>query len=146
MQPEKVLIDYVFQSQEPMNAFKDVQSFLCDILIQLPLSSVEVEKQHANLQLDTRSFRGGTKRPTTLQFNSYLMSTVLAHRILKRAIESCALGNSTGKVKRLLKNRVLEMAAPNLTGKVRCNSQVRTDGSVKRRSGTLKGILQLGLA
>ena len=132
------------ETDSPLSRFQRAKQFLKDILLELPASSVEVEKAHANLQVDTQMHCSNAKRPETIQRDSYIMSAVREHDSKKEAIEQSCLGATCGKVNRLLKERVAERAwMPLSMGKSR--SGLSKDGTVKRRnSSMLKGMLSFG--
>ena len=81
--------------------------------MQLPASSVEVEKQHSNIRLDAECKRGPPKRPTTLQMDSYVMSAFLSHQSTLEAVKEECFGSAKTKVSRVFrKARCLDTSAP----------------------------------
>ena len=126
--------------------FEEVKAFVVDLLTQIPASSVEVEKHHANCQVDCAVHRYNAKRAPTIQANSLIMSAMLEHQALKQAAEGCAFGKAAGRVKRLLKQRVVESTGPKCQGRLRSRTKICSDGSVKGRAGLLKGVTSLGFA
>lgn len=75
-----------------LQAVAKLQKLLRDLLLELPVSSVQVEKQHANLQLDSGSNRIQPRRLHTIQTNSYLLSAVLEHKSLLASVEADEFG------------------------------------------------------
>ncbi len=122
-----------------------VKQLLRDLLLELPASSVDVEKMHANVQQDVQLHRSNGKWPTTVQRNSYIMSAVLAHQNTKDSTEKCVLESAKGKVCRLLRNRVTE--APELTLSTGSRRDgLSTYGCVKKKQNSLlKGLMSASL-
>ena len=83
--------------------FETIQQFLRDVLLEIPASSVEVEKSHSNLQVDITTQRNTGKSEKSIQRDSYIMSAVLEHENLKDAVETVCFGSARGRVARLLK-------------------------------------------
>ena len=111
-------------------------------MLQGPASSVEVEKQHANIQCDIESKKSGAKRAHTIQKDSYIMSCCLEHSSTRAAVLSEALGASKTKVARVFRNaRLLDSSAPSALQPTRF--KMDEQGHVKGRTGLLKGMLQL---
>ena len=108
----KVIIEYVLQGRDGdvWSRLGRAKQFLKDVLLELPASSVEVEKAHANLQHDIHTYCSNAKSAHTIQRDSYIMSAVLAHEALKESVEKACLGKATGKVARLLRERTEERA------------------------------------
>ena len=78
-----------------LQAVARLQKLLRDLLLELPVSSVQVEKQHANLQLDSGTNRIQPRRLHTIQTNSYLLSTVLEHKSLLASVEAEQFGRGS---------------------------------------------------
>jgi hypothetical protein len=59
----KVMFEYIFQGNDGdvRKRYETAKSFLQDILLELPASSVEVEKAHANLQYDIHVYCSNAK-------------------------------------------------------------------------------------
>lgn len=93
-----------------------VQELLADTLRDLPASTVQVEKLHANVQVVCRSDRSHAPRQKTVHVNTYIMSAKHLHSSLKEAVEQEVLGANKGKVMRLLSARVLQSSAPAALG------------------------------
>ena len=112
-----------------------------DILAQLPASSVQVERQHANVQLDASAHRMAPQRPSTIQANSYLMNCILEHSELFRNIDSEIVGKGTKRkrVQTTLRGRVVDSAAP--ANGLRRSTCFTDEGHVRGRNGLLKGLL-----
>lgn len=122
-----------------------VKQLLRDLLLELPASSVDVEKMHANIQQDVQTHRANGKLPTTIQRNSYIMSAVLAHQNIKDVTEKSVLESSKGKVCRLLRNRIIEGPDMTLSTGSRRDG-LSTDGCVKKRQNSLlKGLMSASL-
>ena len=123
----KVLLTYIFHQNGPSGdarmRFEEVKAFVVDLLTQIPASSVEVEKHHANCQVDCAVHRYNAKRAPTTQANSLIMSAMLDHQALKQAAEGCAFGKAAGRVKRLLKQRVV--GAPGQNVRAGCTAEQR---------------------
>ena len=140
-------MEFVFQNTHGtgtmISRVQKLRQFLRDILIELPASSVEVEKGHANLQQDIHVHCSNAKKEKTIQRDSYIMSAVLEHENLKNALEETYLGTTKGKVSKLLKIRSTETTALHIvTGKKRTG--ISDQGCVKGRSTSLlKGLLFL---
>ena len=122
--------------------YKTVRACVQDTLLQAPASSVEVEKQHANLQTDTDVKRAESKRAHTVQKDAYVMSCCLEHSSAQKAVMSESWGTAKRKVARVFRNsRLLDSSAPGglLVRRRRINEQ----GHVKGHGGLLKGMLPL---
>ena len=117
--------------------------FLQDILLELPASTVDIERAHANLQVDASAHKSVPKRPTSIQADSYVMGATLAHAHLSKHLESEIFGER-GKllVQRLLRSRRLETAAPG-NGLQMARPNINEDGFVRKRTGLLKGLLSV---
>ena len=120
-----------------------VKSCITDLLLQGPASSVEVEKQHANLQLDAEARRSNVKRATPIQRDAYIMSAFLEHSAVARAVSDEVLGGAKSKVSRIFRRtRLLDTSAPG--GGLRPKRKRLTEhGTVKGHDGLLKGMLLL---
>ena len=116
---------------------------LKDVLLELPASTVDVERSHANLQVDASAHKSVPKRPTSLQIDSYIMSVTLAHSQTSKQLETEVFGKQ-GKlqVHRMLRFRQLETAAPG-HGLRLARVKLNADGTVKGRTGLLKGLLSV---
>ena len=123
--------------------YRQVKACLLDCLAQLPASSVEVEKQHSNLQLDADAERSSAKRATPLQRDSYVMSAFLEHDRTLQAVEKECFGNARAKVGKIFRRaRLLDTSVPG-GGLVAKRKRVEQSGRVKGCSGLLGGILPL---
>lgn len=119
--------------------FGKAKQFLQDILLELPASSVEVEKAHANLQHDIHTYCSNAKTPRIIQRDSYIMSAVLAHQSFKESVEKTCLGKAKGKIGRLLRERTEERAELLLSlGKPKTSRK-------SAKNSLLKGLLSAGL-
>ena len=87
-----------------------VQTFLRDTLTQLPVTSVGVEVQHANLQRDNPMHRAGGRRPLAVHVNSYILSARMEHSRVKNLVEEEVLGGKPSMLKRMVRSggRVLQ--------------------------------------
>ena len=112
---------------------------LTDLLSTLPATSVGIERQHANIQLDTTA-KKVPPRAGSVQANSYATTAYLAHEQILQALEKQAFGDSQVRIKRALRSRLVHSGAP-LMGLGRDRSKLNVDGTVKRRGGLLKGML-----
>ncbi|CAE7224835.1 unnamed protein product, partial [Symbiodinium sp. CCMP2456] len=93
--------------------YASVQSMIRDLLLHVPASSVEVEKQHAGVQIESDTRRAGAKRPTNLQRDSYILSTMQDHAATLQAVEAESFGAGKRKVNLLLRHaRLLDTTAP----------------------------------
>ena len=109
----KVMVDFVFQTEHNRERrVKLLQEFLKDGLRELPASTVQVEKLHANVQNICRSDRGHAPRQKTVQVNTYIMGTCQEHASLKAEVERDVFGADRRRVLRLLSARVLQSSAP----------------------------------
>ena len=75
---------------------KRVQEVLLDVLVCLPASSVEVERAHANTQIDINYNSKVAPRPLSVQANTYLASTYLSHKKIREHNSACSEGTSCG--------------------------------------------------
>lgn len=87
-----------------------IQAFLRDTLAQLPVTSVGVEVQHANLQRDNPMHRAGGRRPLAVHVNSYILSARMEHTRTKILVEQEVLGGKSSLLKRMVRSggRVLQ--------------------------------------
>ena len=114
---------------------------LADVLTELPASTVEVERSHANLQTDATENKSNPKRPSNVQLDSYVMAAILAHSQLSQHVEHEVFKEGKGRVQRVLRSRSIESAAP-ANGLRLGRPNLNDDGTVRRRTGLLKGLLQ----
>ncbi|CAK9027903.1 unnamed protein product [Durusdinium trenchii] len=139
---QMVLMRLIFQpgatATKQREDYEKAQLLVQDVLCELPASSVEVEKSHANVQTDLKP--GHAKRPQTVQLDSYIQSVVIEHSRLKASVEDEVLGSAKRKVARCLRQRLLESSAP---GATLSNTSTRfsTAALAKRNPGVLKGLL-----
>lgn len=133
----KVVFDYVLRGdrEEQLQRMQEMQSLLRDVLRDLPASTIQVEKLHANVQVVCRSDRAHAPRQKTVHQNTYIMVANQQHASLKSALEDELLGDNRGKVMRLLSSRVVQSSAPTSLSlrKVKKNQ-------VKTRHGLADGI------
>ena len=92
-----------------------VQELFLDILLVLPASSVEVERSHANTQVDINATKNTPPRPTTIQANTYLASALLAHQQIREAVDKETFGAAASRMRRALKARVVETGMSNVS-------------------------------
>ena len=118
-----------------------LQLLLGDILAQLPTSSIDVERSHANTQVDVAAHKAVPKRPSSIQADAYTGAVSLDHSRLKKLIEDEVLGKAALRVKRTLRARRVETAAPG-AGVALKRPNFNEDGTVRGRSGLLRGLLQ----
>ena len=118
-----------------------LQLLLGDILAQLPTSSIDVERSHANTQIDVAAHKAVPKRPSSIQADAYTTAVSLDHSRLKKLIEDEVLGKAALRVKRTLRARRVETAAPG-AGVALKRPNFNEDGTVRGRSGLLRGLLQ----
>lgn len=143
----QVLLQYVFLTENADQAstiqrFNEIKGFLADVLVNLPASSVEIEKQHTNVQLDAQIHRSQAAKPVALQMDSYIGMCQLEHAERKEAIERYVMGSSQGKVRRLLVARQIDSSAPAF--RVTKKSDVSRRGQKKsKRKGLLPYALSL---
>ncbi|CAK9068864.1 unnamed protein product [Durusdinium trenchii] len=138
------LIGYIFKDRQAHSCkerFAEVTAALKDALIEPPASSVEVEKQRANFQVDANVTKANTKRPLTLQLDSYILSCLLEHRRFTEHLEKQCWGADHSKVLRWMKGRMVDSTAPTSKLSLRKTSELNSAGTVKRRPGLLKGLL-----
>ena len=116
------------------------QAVLFDLLQDLPCSSVEVERSHANMQTDHHS---APKRPSTVQADTYVAHAVLEHNLVSRHLELEIFGSKgKKKVRRVLQGRKVETTAPG-NGLTMRRPHLTEEGTVRGRKGLLKGMLPL---
>lgn len=107
----QVLFDYIRANGAcRLERIGKIQAFLQDTLTQLPVTSVGVEVQHANLQRDNPMHRAGGRRPLAVHVNSYILSARLEHSRTKNLVEEEVLGGKSGLLKRMVRSsgRVLQ--------------------------------------
>ena len=142
----KVFLDCVLdpgiQAEHQIRRLERLRVVLLDVPQDVPASSVEVERCHANLQTDCATQHQVPKRPYTVQSDSYVAQLVVAYNALHRQLELEVFGsNGKHRLKRVLQNRRLEAAAPAFGLSLRAR-RLNADGTVKGRTGLLKGILR----
>ena len=145
MSLSEVFYKYLFAkdlSQEDREKRYDmVRACIRDTVMQGPASSVEVEKNHANLQVDADAAKSGAKRAPTIQRDSYIMASFLEHKRTLDAVMEEVLGGARTKVARVFRNsRLLDSSAPGGGLRPR-RKRMTAEGHVKGRSGLLKGLL-----
>ena len=96
--------------------FHQVKDLLRDILIELPASSVEIEKMHSNTLLDNKVSRQEAKMPSRCQMDTYTTAVSLEHEQLKTACEQKCLGKGRQRALRLLQTRLCDSSGPNNLG------------------------------
>ena len=116
-----------------------LQLVLEDLLVTLPATSVQVERQHANIQVDASAAKRVPKRPSGIQSDSYLTTCVLEHSNVLRRAEAELFGDAKTRIRRALKARTLESSAP--AAGLHKKRKLTQDGTVKGRPGLLQGIL-----
>ena len=142
----EVFLAWVLQEGAPPSTLRArMQRLLLvleDIVVQLPASSVQVERQHANIQLDASAHRFVPKRPGAIQADSYIMSCVLEHADLFRHVDQEVLGSGARRrrVSAAMRNRKVDSAAPGEGLSMR-RAGLTEEGTVKGRPGLLKGLL-----
>ena len=106
---------------------------------------LQVEKQHANVQLDLKNPNHSCRRPSSIQQQAFIMSVVLEHSRLKSAVEDEVLGPSKQRVFRVLRGRLVSTTAPAATLSRKRKGQRLAP--LKRRTGVLRGVtdFQCGL-
>lgn len=97
----------------------------------------QVEKAHANVQVDLKSEAHNFKRHQTIQQDSFVMSVCLEHSRLKSAVEEEVFGKSKRKVFRCLRSRLVESTAP---GATLSSKKQRFSSLGKRHPGIVSGI------
>lgn len=90
---------------------QQVRDLLQDALYHIPASSVNVEKLHACTQRNAACLKSG-RTAEVVQQNSYVMSAVLEHSRLKKAVEDECLGTTKVRAGRLLRARVAKQTLP----------------------------------
>ena len=106
-----VLANGLSQEQQQQRT-QEVQQLLQDVLRDLPASTVQVEKLHANVQSIFRSDRAHAPRQKTVHVDSYLLAARQQHECMKTAVERDIFGEERGKVLRVLSGRVVQSSAP----------------------------------
>lgn len=119
-----------------------MQVLLRDVLGQLPLSSIDVERSHANVQVDMNATKPVPKRPSNAQCDAYICAVALEHEYTKKQVELETLGANPNRVKKSMRARKIETGAP---GNGICLGRLgfNADGTVKGRDGLLKGLLSV---
>ena len=118
MNSVQVLLRWVFTMSDSardnhkyLQAVGNLQILLRDVLMELPLSSVQVEKKHASLQHNSGHHKQHPWKPRAIQMSSYIMSAVQEHASLKSHVERECFG-SKHKASRLLKAREVSSSQP----------------------------------
>ena len=141
-----VFIDWVLSDNIPlpkqMRRLRHLKLLLGDVLLQLPTSTVDVERSHANIQVDASNHKAVPKRPANIQADSLITHTVLEHSQVKALVEDASLGDAASRVRRTMRARRIESAAPG-SGMLVAREGLNADGTVRRRPGMLKGMLSL---
>ena len=117
-----------------------LQLLMRDVIAQLPASSIDVERSHANVQVDVAANKIVPKRPSNVQADAYICGVSLVHEKLKKQVESESFGQAAMRVKRTLRARRVESGAPGQGLSVK-RANFNDDGTVRRRNGLLKGLL-----
>ncbi|CAE7261835.1 unnamed protein product, partial [Symbiodinium sp. KB8] len=112
----KYVLDGNIDDRQKEARFQQVKSLLRDILIELPASSVEIEKMHANTLLDNKVWRQEAKGPSRCQMDTYTTGVSLEHEQLKMACEQQCLGKGRRRTLRLLQTRLCDSSGPNNLG------------------------------
>eukprot|EP00439_Symbiodinium_sp_Y106_P040833 s1043_g5.t1 len=111
-----VFIDWVLSDNIPlpkqMRRLRHLKLLLGDVLLQLPTSTVDVERSHANIQVDASNHKAVPKRPANIQADSLITHTVLEHSQVKALVEDASLGDAASRVRRTMRARRIESAAP----------------------------------
>ncbi|CAE7247860.1 unnamed protein product [Symbiodinium sp. CCMP2592] len=96
-----VFIDWVLSDNIPlpkqMRRLQHLRLLLGDVLLQLPTSTVDVERSHANIQVDASNHKAVPKRPANIQADSLITHTVLEHSQVKALVEDASLGHMFSK-------------------------------------------------
>ena len=132
----KVLWSFPFRSNdedEVLARVDQLKSLLKDVLLELPASSVEVEKVHSNALVDLAVVRNNSRKPGTCQLDHYVMSVALEHNALKTASECHVMGSHRKKVLRLTRNLAHDSTGPDMClsrkrkrGDQRCGARSRS--------------------
>ena len=103
----------------------------------------EVEKAHANIQVDIVGRRAAPKRPYTLQQDSFILFANLEHKALLDAVEEETFGSSKQKIHRVLSSRLLHSSCMSTTGMSSAAYKKRFSVSdlSQRRPNVLSGLL-----
>ena len=91
---------------------KAFQALVVDGLVHIPASSVQVERLHANLQVNNFTRHMAGRQASVIQQNSYLVSTFLEQQVLRSAIDSECLGDNKTRASALLRRRSAEESLP----------------------------------
>ncbi|CAE7274608.1 unnamed protein product [Symbiodinium sp. CCMP2592] len=142
----KVFLDWALgpslSHEHKLERVAHVQMVLRDVLGQLPLSSIDVERSHANIQVDMNASKAVPKRPSNAQCDSYICCVSLEHEHTKKQVELETLGIKQDRVKKTMRARKVETSAPGNGLSLR-RSGFNSDGTVKGRDGLLKGLLSV---
>ena len=120
------------RGDEYLGKVKELQDLLRDVLMELPLSSVQVEKQHACLQRDSGYHKLVPRRPHTVQASSYIMTVAKEFQSIKSNLEKECFG-SRRKVSRMLLKREVESARP---------TSLSLRKEVERKTSSCKGMVK----
>ena len=141
LQTSQVFLDWALghalPHEQKLERVARVQVLLRDVLGQLPLSSVGVERSHANVQLDMNAGKPVPKRPSNAQCDAYICCVSLEHECTKKQVEVEPLGTKSDRVKKTIRARKVELPSRRLG--------FNTDGTVRGRDGLHKGLLSGGL-
>ncbi|CAE7227113.1 unnamed protein product [Symbiodinium sp. CCMP2592] len=110
-----------------------------DIVVAIPSTSVQVERQHANIQTDSAANKRIPQRAGGVQANSYVTTAFLAHKKVRSCLESEKFGVAKARIRRTMKSRCA--AAPFLGLTQKRKAKITDEGTVKGRNGLLKGLL-----
>ncbi|OLP77380.1 hypothetical protein AK812_SmicGene42563, partial [Symbiodinium microadriaticum] len=110
-----------------------------DVVVSIPSTSVQVERQHANIQLDSAANKKTPQRAGGVQANSYVTTTLLAHRKVRSCLESEKFGVAKARIRRTMKSRCASTSFFGLPKKGK--AKITPEGTVKGRNGLLKGLL-----
>lgn len=110
-----------------------------DVVVAIPSTSVQVERQHANVQVDSAANKKIPQRAGGVQANSYVTTAFLAHKKVRSCLESEKFGVAKARIRRTMKSRCA--GAPSLGLAKKSKAKITCDGTVKGRNGLLKGLL-----
>ena len=148
LQTSQVFLDWALghalPHEQKLERVARVQVLLRDVLGQLPLSSVDVERSHANVQVDMNAAKPVPKRPSNAQCDAYICCVSLEHECTKKQVEVEPLGTKSARVKKTIRARKVESGAPG-NGLSSRRLGFNTDGTVRGRDGLHKGLLSGGL-
>ena len=114
----QVFYKYVFRDNRPDDILARASSLrrlLADVLLELPASSVEVEKLHSNTLVDHAIVGSNAKQACSCQMDNYLMSVMLDYNFVKGASQENCLGVARGKFMRMVSKRAYDSTAPRLS-------------------------------